>query len=306
MSGSCPDISVIIPTYMRAGLLGRAIKSVLSQTYQSLELIVVDDCSPDNTRQVANSFDDCRVRYVRHDTNRGGSAARNTGIKIAKGEYICLLDDDDEYLPNKLERQIAKFQEVTPEVAIVYAGLEVLDANGKVLQKTLPQQRGNLYTVLLERSMISLPSPLIKKKCFQMVGLFDETLTSCQDWDMLLRMSTRFEFDFLPEILVRVHFHGDQISEDFSAMIPGRARMIEKHMGEFRKYPDILVTHLKRMGKMHCLNGTWKEAVYWFKKALAVNIFEIVNILAWCVIELPRISLSTRAKTFKKYHPEDE
>ena len=90
-------VSVVIPTYDRAELLPRAVRSVLAQTYQNMEIIIVDDGSRDNTQEVVKSFSDPRVRYVRHDTNRGVSAARNTGIKNSRGEFIGLLDSDDEY-----------------------------------------------------------------------------------------------------------------------------------------------------------------------------------------------------------------
>ncbi|MDY6989123.1 MAG: glycosyltransferase [Thermodesulfobacteriota bacterium] len=299
-------VSVIITTYRRPGLLPRAINSALMQTWRDFELIVVDDASADDTESVVAEFDDSRMQYVRHDVNRGGPAARNTGIRMAKGKYIALLDDDDEWHAAKLERQVNVFKEAASGVGVVYSGFEVCGENGEFVATALPTNKGDLHMNLLQRNMIGGSSiPLIKMQCFGKVGLFDESLTSCQDWDMWLRISREYEFDYVREVLTRGHFHGDQISEDFSAMIPGRARMIEKHMTEFTQYPNILVAHLKRMGKMHCLNGTWKEAICWFRKALAVDIFEIVNVLAWCVIELPRVAVSTRAKTFKKYYPED-
>lgn len=102
-SEKIPTVSVVIPTYNRAHLVGRAIQSVLNQTYQDFEIIVVDDGSTDNTEEVVKSFNDPRIRYIRHDQNRGGSAARNTGIKMARGEYIAFQDSDDEWLPEKLE-----------------------------------------------------------------------------------------------------------------------------------------------------------------------------------------------------------
>lgn len=299
-------VSVIIATYRRPRLLPRAIKSALAQTFRDFELIVVDDASGDHTESVVASFDDTRIKYVRHDVNKGGPAARNTGIGMAKGEYIALLDDDDEWHATKLEKQVNAFKETANEVSFVYSGFEILDEKGEVVGTTLPEHRGYLHMNLLQRNMIGGSSiPLIQRECFDKVGLFDESLTSCQDWDMWLRIAREFEFDYVPEVLAKGYLHGDQISENFAAMIPGRTRIIEKHMAFFSNYPHILVTHLKRMGKMHCLNGTWKEAIYWFRRALAVNIFEIVNVLAWCVIELPRIAMSTRAKTFKKYYPKD-
>ena len=110
MNGKTPKVSVIIPTYNRAHLVGRAIRSVLNQTYQDFEIIVVDDGSTDNTEEVVKSFNDPRIRYIRHEKNRGGSAACNTGIRAARGEYIAFQDSDDEWLPEKLEKQMQVFE----------------------------------------------------------------------------------------------------------------------------------------------------------------------------------------------------
>ena len=108
-------VSVIITTYNRAHLVGKAIKSVLNQTFQDFELIVVDDGSTDNTEEVINSFNDTRIRYIRHKINKGGNAARNTGLRNSKGEYIAFLDSDDEWLPEKLERQLEVFKKSQDE-----------------------------------------------------------------------------------------------------------------------------------------------------------------------------------------------
>ena len=97
-----PVVSVVIPTYNRACLLGRAIQCVLNQSFQDIEVIVVDDASQDNSADIVNSLDDSRIKYLRHEKNRGGSSARNTGIKAARGEYIAFLDDDDEWMPTKI------------------------------------------------------------------------------------------------------------------------------------------------------------------------------------------------------------
>lgn len=115
-------VSVIIPTYNRAHLLGRAIQSVLAQTYEDFEIIVVDDASTDVTEQVVKSFADDRINYIRHQKNKGGSSARNTGIKAAKGEFIAFLDSDDEWVPKKLEKEINRLQTLSNEVGVFYGG----------------------------------------------------------------------------------------------------------------------------------------------------------------------------------------
>ena len=115
-----PTVSIIIPTYNREQLLGRAIKSVLAQTYQDFELIIVDDGSTDNTERLVKSFNSEKTRYIRHRKNKGPAAARNTGIRSAKGDYIAFQDSDDEWMPEKLEKQMRAFTTAPPEVGVVY------------------------------------------------------------------------------------------------------------------------------------------------------------------------------------------
>lgn len=114
-----PKVSVVIPTHNRSSLLRRAIQSVLDQTYQDFEIIVVDDASTDDTEAVVKGFADERIRYVRHSENRGEAASRNTGIRLAKGEYIAGHDDDDVWLPPKLEKQVKAFEKASPKVGVV-------------------------------------------------------------------------------------------------------------------------------------------------------------------------------------------
>lgn len=122
MTENKPTVSIIIPTYNRSQLIARAVKSVLNQTYQNFELIIIDDGSTDNTRELVTSFNDERIRYIRHEENKGEAAARNTGLKAARCDYIAYQDSDDEWLPEKLARQIELLQDASPEVGVIYTG----------------------------------------------------------------------------------------------------------------------------------------------------------------------------------------
>jgi len=300
---SRPAITVIIPTHNRAEFLKRAIKSVLAQTWQDFELIIVDDASTDDTANVVRDYQDERILYHRHDSNLGAPASRNTGIAKARGDYIALLDDDDELFPRKLEKQMQKYAEVAASVGLIYTGHEVRNSMGKLLHSRLPEgkTRGDVRLRLLLGPAFPSHTPLIRRDCFKLTGGFDDFLTSCQDWDMWKRISEHYEFDYVPEVLSTTYQHDHQISSDFSAMIPGRIRMVEKHWEEFRKHPVIFVIHLKRIGKMHCINGTWREALPWFKEAVKVAPREIFKIVAWCILELPRVKMSSREGKFKRY-----
>lgn len=122
-----PRVSVIISTYDRAALLPRAVNSVLAQTFSDYELIIVDDCSSDDTQEVIAEFTDPRIRSVRHKENRGLPASRNTGVRNAKGEYIAFLDDDDEYTPERLSLQVSRFEAASPAVGLVYGWMDKVD-----------------------------------------------------------------------------------------------------------------------------------------------------------------------------------
>jgi glycosyltransferase involved in cell wall biosynthesis len=169
MSGTTTDknppvISVIIPTYNRAHLVGRAIRSVLAQTFQDWELIVVDDGSSDNTEEVVCSFQDPRICYISHEVNRGGSAARNTGIKVARGEYVSFLDSDDEWLPEKLEKQLACFRNTQMEqLGMVVCGRIDLDEKGEKVTEKNPDVHGWVYEDILNLTWSpSTPTMMIR------------------------------------------------------------------------------------------------------------------------------------------------
>jgi len=233
MTKKVPKVSVIIPTYNRAQLVGRAIRSVLNQTYQDFETIVVDDGSTDNTEEVVKSFNDSRIRYIRHEENRGGSAARNTGIRAARGEYVAFLDSDDEWLLEKLEEQIALFRK-NPECGAVYTKRLIFD-NGKIKIVPQDQQEGWILKPLLRSNVVGTTSSVVvKRQCFDKVGLFDERLLSSQDWDMWIRIAKHFTFRAIPKPLIKYHArHGPQISTNLDAVLQGRVAIINKYQSDF-------------------------------------------------------------------------
>lgn len=272
MGENRPTVSVIIPTYNRAELVGRAIQSVLDQTYQDFEIIIVSDGSTDNTDEVVNRYKDTRIVYLRHNKNRGGSAARNTGINIAKGQYIGLLDSDDEWLPQKLEKQVDKLQMLPNKVGVVYSGFYyVSEKNGQNLSKVVPTLRGNVYDNLLQGCILGGPTPLVRKLCFEKAGFFEEALPSCQDWDMWIRLSKYYEFDFVPDFLAKHYVHGDQISTDLRAKIKAREWIVKKYQTDLLKNPSILSRHLKRLGVLYCLDCNSPVGRNYFLQSLKHN-----------------------------------
>ena len=201
-----PLVSVVIPTRNRASLLSRAIASVQRQTYRDLEIIVVDDASDNEISELVASFDDPRIRSFRHELNRGASAARNTGIEHALGEYIAFLDDDDEWLPTKLAKQVRLIQEAPPEVGLVYCWMDHFDPQGRLVYKTHPTLRGYVFGQVLDRPRLGgCPTLLVRRRVFDSVGGFDEDLPRGNDGDFLRRTCLKYSVDLVPEVLVRVN-----------------------------------------------------------------------------------------------------
>jgi glycosyltransferase involved in cell wall biosynthesis len=183
-----PTISVVIPAYNQAAYLGAAIRSVLGQTRQDFEIIVVDDGSTDGTSEVAASFADARVRCIRQD-NRGLPAARNTGIRAATGACVSLLDSDDLFLPRKLEL-LADALDRQPGLGLVAGKAAYIDQDGCDLQQPIGSALPDDPAQLLLGNPIHVGSVLVRRAWLERVGLFDERLRACEDWDMWLRLAT--------------------------------------------------------------------------------------------------------------------
>ncbi len=251
-----PKVSVIIPTYNRAKLLPRAVNSVLNQTFKDFELIIVDDASTDNTEEVVKTFKDSRIKYIKHRINKGGAAARNTGIKASKGEYIAFLDDDDEWLPLKLEKQVFKFNESSSKVGLIYTGFSrYLDGENKEREKHLPRHKGKVLDICLAGCLTSPPEMLIRKELLKEIGGFDEKLKASQDADILIRLAQECDFDFIPEALTKHYIHGKQISSDLKLKIESYEYLISKYKTIYTKFPDILSMKLNHLAKLYCLNN---------------------------------------------------
>jgi glycosyltransferase involved in cell wall biosynthesis len=226
-----PLVSVIIPTHNRAAFIPTAIASVLNQSLRDFEILVVDDASTDGTGEVRDKFHDARIRWLRHDKPRGGAAARNTGIIHSRGEYIAFLDDDDEWYPDKLARQMEVMLGSEPQVGAVYTGYVIVDrSSGQVLSRMIPRQRGDLSQKLLESNPIGgTSSVLLKNACLEKVGLFDEDLPSFQDRDLWIRISREFHFDYVQEPLLNYFVHPKKVWTNLEALTNGLEIMLKKY-----------------------------------------------------------------------------
>jgi glycosyltransferase involved in cell wall biosynthesis len=201
-----PIISVIIPAYNAERTIKETIQSVLNQSFQDLELLIINDGSQDSTLDVVESIQDPRIRVFCYP-NAGSSASRNRGIALAKGEYVSFIDADDLWTADKLEAQYKALQE-NPQAAVAYSWTDHIDESGQFLRSG-PQQsfNGDVYARLLLEDFIGNGSnPLIRAQAFAEVGNFDESLAHSEDWDLWLRLASRYHFVAVssPQILYRM------------------------------------------------------------------------------------------------------
>ena len=204
MKNKMPLVSAVITTHNRPQYLENAIKSVLRQTFQDLECIVVDDASSDSTESIYKN--DPRIVYVQisNEESRGGNHARNVGIEHAKGEYIAFLDDDDVWLPQKIEKQLQLFQKNSK--AVVFCGriFKKVSPEGCSFQNSVPPQKfsGNISRLILCTYVTSTSCLMIPRSLFAEVGLFDENLIFWQEYELTIRLAQIADFYFVPEPLV--------------------------------------------------------------------------------------------------------
>jgi glycosyltransferase involved in cell wall biosynthesis len=265
-------VSIIIPTRNRHEFLRRAITSVLEQTYQDFELIVVDDASNDNTSQIVAEFKDPRIGFVRHPHRKGGSAARNTGIANAKGRYLAFLDDDDEWLPEKLARQMAVLVAGPAELGCVYTGCVMVNrASGKIFNQYRPTKRGDLSHELLHENCVgSTSTMLLKRECLERVGGFDETLPSCQDYDLWIRIAQEFEFEVISEPLFKYYFQDRKISNNLDALNTGLEMLAKKYSKPPLSKKFYSSRHLS-LGVLYCYAGNDQKAKKALWKAIKIH-----------------------------------
>jgi glycosyltransferase involved in cell wall biosynthesis len=271
-----PTVSVIIPTFNRAHMIGKAIKSVLNQTYRDFEVIVVDDGSTDNTKEIIRSFTDKRIKYFKkYKKNRGISVTRNIGIEMARGKYIALLDSDDEWLLEKLDKQIKVLQSESPEVGVIYSNLCYIDENGKNMNKLRnPKKEGYIYEDLLGRNYVGTSSTLlIRKECFHQVGLFDDLLNSQQDWDMWIRIAKYYRFALIKVPLVKCRLHTNQISRNLALKIITANRILVKYANELEMRRGAHSKHYFYIGLRFCRTGKTKEGRRYLLKAISLYPF---------------------------------
>jgi len=223
-----PYFSVIIPTYNRENFLATAVNSVLGQTFQDFELIIVDDDSTDQTEQLIKALKDKRLKYIKID-HRGVSAARNTGIQHSRGQFISFLDSDDIFKGTKLEITYKYIQDFPNHM--IFHTEELWYRNDKILnQKNIHKKpEGNVFANSLKLCCIGMSTAVVKKTLFNQIGLFDEKFSACEDYELWLRATALHPVKLIPEILtIKQGGHPDQLSKKYPAMDTLRIQAIVK------------------------------------------------------------------------------
>lgn len=282
------EVSVIIPTYNCTEYISNAINSVLSQTYKNYEIIVIDDGSTDNTKDKLIPFiSEEKIKYF-YIKNSGPAKARNVGIKKSKGDYIAFLDSDDLWLPDKLMLQI-DFLDRSSDIEVVHCDLEFFNKD-KILHDVINKDKlildGLIFNdCLLLRSLVFLSSLLVKRSILDTVGLFDESLYTAEDVNLILRIAKKHKFGYINKVLLKRRIHENNLSQKWIENY-GTFDNLDKIV---KLYPELNPSHSKLMRRAYeirykCIGKTsfyiskYIKARQLFMHALRINCLNVHTI----------------------------
>jgi len=273
-----PSVSVVIPVYQRTGLLQDSLDSVFAQTIDDWEVIVVaDHRSTDEITSLTDTYDDDRLRVI-VDEDGGVSNARNAGISKAEGEFIAFLDSDDIWHPEKLERQLERFEEGDgSDLGLVYTGFVHHELGGQQWERR-PEVSEDAYVKQLESDHVHPPSTVVvRRDCLENVGGFDSELPTREDYELWIRVSAQYRIGYVDEIFVTKREQSDSLSKDFTKRIEGdlavfkkvQERVAEEDLGFVTKNRIYSAHHLV-IGRDYESNGDRGKAVRHLSKAVVL------------------------------------
>lgn len=230
-------VSVVIPTHNRSELIKNAVNSVLNQTYKNIELIIVDDASTDKTEEIVKSLDQSKIKYIKNEEAKGGNYARNLGISSSKGKYVAFLDDDDEWMPEKVADQVALFEE-DQSIGLVYTGAEIIYTSKNYKYIRQPKHRGDLSKEILMRNYIGTTSSvMVKRSLLEEVGGFDNDMPALQDYDLWIRIAQVAQIGYINKPLIK-YYNYTNINQ-----ITDNVHKIEKAINKIdNKYKNLIAT----------------------------------------------------------------
>jgi glycosyltransferase involved in cell wall biosynthesis len=277
MSGK---VSVIIPTYNRENFITKAIDSVMAQTYRNVEVVVIDDGSTDNTFSLVGQYGKT-VTYF-YQENRGIAGARNAGIRKSNGDYIAFLDSDDYWVPEKLERQMELFQK-HPEYGMVASQCASVLLNGSFRSKNRQGKSGWVFIDLFMKNFIRTSSAVITRECIDTVGLFDEGLTECEEYDLWLRIAAKYPVGFINESLAVYTDNPHGTCMDSLAGRLLRLKVLEKDyiqkMLPKKLYNRRIAENCHHIGRHYQKRGNRQEALLYLRRAQHLSPLYINNFL---------------------------
>jgi glycosyltransferase involved in cell wall biosynthesis len=303
-----PLVSVIIPCYNAARYVAEAVASALAQTYQPLEVILINDGSTDDTEEVLLPYVG-KIRYF-YQPNRGLSATRNRAIALARGELIAFLDADDVWLPEKLERQVDRLTQ-NPRAGLVHANFLKLYADTGIRAPRKPPDitDGRCYTRLVLGNILLVSSVVLRRECLDRVGVFDENIPrrTCEDYDLWLRIARYFEFAYIPEALMLYRRHAGNMSNNTRAMLGDELYVVQKALNTdpslaaqvgkqalHRRLAGLLFT----LGYLCFNDGDLTEAGLYFRQALRFC-HSPYTFMLWAATFLPS-EVVTKLRSFKQ------
>lgn len=290
-------VSIITITYNRANLIHRAIESIRRQTYRNYEHIIVDGASTDDTAEVVSSYGDEKIKYIRLE-ERGPSLQTLEGFNVSSGKYITFLDDDDEYLPTKIEKQVELFEQLPDSCGLIYCWMSYYDNNDPVrsvrIHKT--KLRGFVGDTVVERPQVSgTPTFMLRREVFgEFGGTWKEGIgLLMSDWELAARICQKYQVDYVPESLVKVYInHGSsRLSSGFyqdqqERQIIFHRYFLETFASVFEKYPEKRNYHAKVLALSCMMLGRWKEAWPYYKILLSQQLsLKTLLLPSYCIFK---------------------
>lgn len=258
-------VAIVITSYNRPTQIVRAINSAINQTYRNIEIIVVDGGSDFPAEEVVNNFKDERIKFIQAGKNSNVSLARNLGSRETDAPYISFLDDDDELLPNKIERQIHAFIHSPEDVGVVYCG-KIVRINNLIKKCKRPAIKGDVLEKLLGNNFVPLGGALIKKEYFLKTDGF--VLSKVEDWDLWIELAKKCKFDFVDECLLIYDIHPNQLSNRSPDIISGYECIYNKNKELYEKKPKSLAGLYFYFGYQYLRAGDNNRSKDYFKKSI--------------------------------------